>query len=134
MLKKLALSVAGLVAMAGFAHAVQTKLGDVNMKLSGYGTLVGEAIDQTNQSGLDSVVGAIDTSITGAAWIDSDAEEIGAGAALDIDYATNLNSMLNDAGSTTILNQAWIYFDSPLGRLQVGQQDGAARVLGLRPP
>ncbi len=133
-MKKLTLSVVSFLALTGVAHAVQTKLGDVNLKLSGYGTLVGEGIGQSNQSGLDSVVGAIDTSIIGAAWIDSDAEEFGAVVALDIDYASNFNSMLNDAGSNTILNQAWIYFDSPLGRLQVGQQDGAARVLGLRPP
>jgi len=134
MLKKLTLSVASLIATAGFAQAVQTKLGDVNLKLSGYGTLVGEVIGQSNQSGLDSVVGAIDTSLVGAGWIDSDAEEFGAVIALDIDYASNFNSSLNDAGSSTVLNQAWIYADSPVGRLQVGQQDGAARVLGLRPP
>ena len=134
MLKTLILSCASLIAMAGLADAAQTKLGDVNLKLSGYGTLVGEVIDQTNQDGLDSVAGAIDTSIVGAGWIDSDAEEFGAVVALDIDYASNFQSSLNDAGSSTILNQAFIYLDSPYGRLQVGQQDGAARVLGFRPP
>jgi len=132
--KTLLLSVASLIAMSGVANAVQTKLGDVNLKLSGYGTLVGEGIDQSNMAGLDSIAGAIDTSLVGAAWIDSDGEEFGAVIALDIDYASNFRTFLNDQGDSTILNQAWIYADSPYGRLQVGQQDGAARVLGLRPP
>jgi predicted porin len=135
MSKTLLSSVACIVAMAGTASAAQTKLGDVDLKLSGYATLVGEVIDQSNMTGLDSVVGAIDTSLVGAAWVDGDdGNEYGAVVALDVDYATNFDSSLNDAGDSTILNEAWIYADTAWGRLQVGQQDGVARVLGLRPP
>jgi hypothetical protein len=119
----------------GLAHAAQTKMGDVNLKLSGYATLVGEGIDQTNMSGLDSAVGAIDTSLVGAFWIDGDdGIEVGGVIALDVDYATNFDSSLNDQGDSTVLNEAWIYADTPYGRLQVGQQDGVARVLGMKPP
>ena len=134
MLKALTVTVAGVLAMSGFAHAAQTKVGDVNLKLSGYGTLVGEVIDQTNMDGLDSVVGAIDTSLVGAFWIDSDALEFGGVVALDVDYATNFESSINDQGASTILNEAWLYADTPWGRLQAGQQDGVARVMGMRPP
>jgi predicted porin len=97
---------------------------------------VGEGIDQTNMDGLDSAVGAVDTSLVGAFWIDSteDAIEFGGVIALDIDYASNFESSLNDQGSSTVLNEAWIYADSPWGRLQLGQQDGVARVMGMRPP
>lgn len=134
MFKAVTLSVATIIAMTGLACAAQTKLGDVNLKLSGYGTLVGQGIDQTNMDGLDTAVGAIDTSLVGAFWIDSDALEVGGVVALDVDYASNFNSSLNDAGSSSILNEAWLYADTPWGRLQVGQQDGAARVMGMRPP
>ncbi|MBI1210259.1 MAG: porin [Alphaproteobacteria bacterium] len=134
MFKAVMLSVASVIAMAGVAYAAQTKVGDVNLKLSGYGTLVGEALDQSNMDGLDSVVGAIDTSLVGAFWIDSDGLEVGGVVALDVDYATNFESSLNDQGSSTILNEAWLYADTPWGRLQVGQQDGVARVMGMRPP
>jgi len=130
MSKALMFGVVGSIALASSAQAAQTHFGELNLKLSGYGTLVGAVVDQSNQAGLDNAVGAI----VGSAWIDSDAEEYGAVVALDIDYASNFNSSLNDAGSSTILNQAWIYMDSPYGRLEVGQEDGAARVLGVHPP
>jgi outer membrane protein OmpU len=135
MYKTLMFSVASAIAMSGFAVAAQTKVGDVHLKLSGYGTLVGEGIDQSNMDGLDDVVGAIDTSLVGAFWIDSDdGMEFGGVIALDLDYATNFENSLNDAGDTTILNEAWIYADTKWGRLQAGQQDGVARIMGLRPP
>jgi outer membrane protein OmpU len=134
MSKVLTLSVAGLIAMSGIASAGQTKFGDFNLKLSGSATLVGEAIDQTSMNGLDSIAGAVDTSLVGAAWIDSDALEFGGVVALDLDYASNFEDFLNDQGSSAILNEAWLYADSPWGRLQVGQMDGVARVMGIRPP
>jgi outer membrane protein OmpU len=135
MIKALSFSAAIVLALSGVAYGAQTKLGDVNLKLSGYATLVGEGIDQTNMDGLDAAAGAVDTSLVGAFWIDSeDGIEFGGVVALDVDYASNFESSLNDQGSSSVLNEAWIYADSPWGRLQAGQQDGVARVMGMRPP
>ena len=134
MFRALSLSVASAIALSGVAYAVETKVGDINLKLSGSATLVGEYIDQTDMNGLDSGVGAVDTSLVGAFWIDSDAIEFGGVVALDLDYATNFEDFLNDQGSSTILNEAWLYADSPWGRLQVGQMDGVARAMGMRTP
>lgn len=134
MLRASLLGIASAFAMFTTAVAAETKVGDINLKLTGSATLVGEAIDQTDMNGLDSVAGAVDTSLVGAFWIDSDVLEFGGVVALDLDYASNFEDFLNDQGSSAILNEAWIYGDTPWGRLQAGQMDGVARVMGMRPP
>lgn len=130
----LLLSAASLLAAS--ASAAQAEgLDSVILKLNGHVSAIGAVVDQTNQSGLDQGVLAIDSGFYGSASLPIDGVgEIGMRAALDIDYATNFDSFLNDAGASNILEEAWIYWDSDLGRVQMGLQDGAADILGLGVP
>jgi hypothetical protein len=85
--------------------------------------------------GLDSAVLAIDSGFFGSASLPVDGVgEFGVRGALDLDYASNFDSFLNDAGQSNVLRELWAYWDSDIGRIQLGMQDGAADILGLGVP
>lgn len=107
----------------------------IKFNVGGHVSMVGAVVDQSNMDGLDQGVLAIDSGFYGSAALPLDGiGEIGAKLGLDLDYASNFNDVLNDAGSSDILEEAWIYWDSRYGRFQMGLQDGAADILGLGVP
>lgn len=107
----------------------------VILRLNGHLSAVAAVVDQSNLDGLDEGVLAIDSGLSGSLSMPLEGGgEIGARTALDIDYASNFDSFLNDAGASNVLEEAWIYWDSSFGRLQMGLQDGAADILGLSVP
>lgn len=107
----------------------------VILKLNGHISAVGAYVDQSNMDGLDQGVLAVDSGFNGSASLPLEGGgEIGGRISFDIDYATNFDSFLNDAGASNIMEELWLYWDSDLGRLQAGLQDGAADILGLGVP
>ena len=118
-------------ALPAFAEGADT----VILRLNGHVSVVGAVIDQSNMDGLDEAALAVDSGLFGSLSMPLDGGgEIGARAAIDVDYATNFDSFLNDAGASNILEEAWVYWDSRIGRFQMGLQDGAADILGLAVP
>src|SRR5262245_36789373 len=109
----------------GLAHA--DDFDRLQLRLNGHANVVGAYVDQTNQDGLDDIVLAVDTGLFGAAVLPLDGGgEIGGRIALDLDYASNFDSFLNDAGSADVLEELWLYWEGRLGRIQLGLSDGAA--------
>lgn len=107
----------------------------VILRLNGHASVVGAYVDQSNMDGLDQGVLAVDTGLFGTAVLPLEGGgEVGGRIALDLDYASNFDSFLNDAGSSNVLEEAWLYWEGRLGRIQLGLMDGAADVLGLTPP
>ncbi len=128
------IAAAALTLSVGLAHA-QDALDRVILKLNGHATGVVAGIDQSVMGELDQMAFAIDTGLYGSAILPLDGGgEIGARIALDVDYATNFDSFLNDAGASNILEEAWLYWDGRYGRIQAGLMDGAADVLGMTVP
>ncbi len=128
----------GAVAAALFATVAVAQAGDFDrliLRLNGHVTGVGAVVDQSTMGDLDQIVGAVDTGLLGSVVLPLDGGgEIGARVALDLDYSTHVDTFLNDAGRSDVLEEAWLYWDSRLGRLQMGLMDGAADVLGVTPP
>ena len=116
-------------------QAIASGDGSLVLKINGHVSSVLATIDQSNMDGLDTTALAIDSGLYASASkrLD-DGNQIGARVALDLDYATNFDAVLNDAGSTDILEEAWLYWDSRMGRFQMGLQDGAADILALSVP
>lgn len=109
--------------------------GSLVLKLNGHVSTVLATIDQSNMDGLDQTALAIDSGLYASASKRLDGGgEIGARIALDLDYATNFDTVLNDAGASDILEEAWLFWDTRIGRFQAGLQDGAADVLALGVP
>lgn len=107
----------------------------LKLRLNGSVSLVGAYVDQTNQAGLDEVVLAVDAGLFGSAILPLDGGDvIGARMALDLDYATNFDSFINDAGSSNVLGELWAFWEGDFGRVQLGLSDGAADILGLVVP
>jgi hypothetical protein len=105
------------------------------LRVNGHITGVGAVIDQSLMGELDDAAFAVDTGLFGSAILPLDGGgEIGARVALDVDYASNFDSFLNDAGASNVLEEAWLYWDGRYGRLQVGLMDGAADVIGVTVP
>lgn len=124
---------AASVLSAGLAHA--DALERLQLRLNGHASFVGAYVDQTNMDGLDEAVLAIDTGLYGSAVLPLDGGgEIGGRVAVDLDYATNFDSFLNDAGSSDVVEELWLYWEGRLGRVQAGLMDGAADVLGYGVP
>ncbi len=127
------LSVLVFAASAGLAHA--DALDRLDLRLNGHASVVGAYVDQSNMDGLDEGVLAVDTGLFGSAVLPLDGGgEIGGRIALDLDYATNFDSVLNDAGASDVLEELWAYWDGRLGRLQLGLVDGAADIMGFGTP
>jgi hypothetical protein len=107
----------------------------VVLKINGHVSAVGAYIDQSQMGELDRAALAIDSGlfVSLSSRLDGGGE-VGARVAFDLDYATNFDAVLNDAGATDVLEEAWIFWDSRLGRLQLGLQDGAADILSLGVP
>jgi hypothetical protein len=130
--------VLGVAAAALFATVAVAQADDFDrliLRLNGHITGVGAVVDQSTMGDLDEIVGAVDTGLLGSVILPLDGGgEIGARVALDLDYSTHVDTFLNDAGRSDILEEAWLYWDSRLGRLQMGLMDGAADVLGVTPP
>lgn len=128
-----AASVVALMLSAGMAHA--DALDRLDLRLNGHVSLVGAYIDQSTMTGLDHVALAADTGLYGTAVLPLDGgSQLGARISVDLDYATNFDSFLNDAGSSDILEELWLYWEGGVGRIQLGLQDGAADILGLTVP
>jgi hypothetical protein len=126
---------AALLASSSVASAAETNMGPVILKLNGQVSLIGAGVTQSNMDGLDSAVLAIDSGFFGSASLPVDGVgEFGARVAFDLDYASNFDSFLNDAGSSNVMRELWAYWDSDVGRIQMGLQDGAADILGLGVP
>jgi hypothetical protein len=124
---------AASVLNAGLAHA--DALDRVQLRLNGHASFVGAYVDQSNMDGLDEGVLAIDTGLYGSAVLPLDGGgEVGGRVAVDLDYATNFDSFLNDAGSSDVVEELWLYWEGRLGRVQLGLMDGAADVLGYSVP
>lgn len=124
---------ATLIVSAGLAQA--DDLDRLDLRLHGYASVVGAYVDQSNMDGLDEGVLAVDTGLFGTAVLPLDGGgEIGGRIALDLDYATNFDSFLNDAGSSNVLEELWLYWEGRLGRVQLGLVDGAADILGYGVP
>jgi hypothetical protein len=105
------------------------------LRVNGHITGVGANVDQSLMGDLDEWVGAVDTGLFGSAILPLDGGgEIGGRIALDLDYSTHVDTFLNDAGRSDILEELWLYWDSRFGRVQLGLMDGAADVLGLTVP
>lgn len=105
------------------------------LKLNGHVTGVGAYVDQSEMGDLDEWVGAVDTGLFGSAILPLDGGgEIGGRIALDLDYSSHVDTFLNDAGRSDILEELWLYWEGRYGRVQMGLMDGAADVLGLTPP
>lgn len=120
-------------ASASFAHA--DALDRLDLRLNGHASFVGAYIDQSNQDGLDEAALAVDTGLFGSASLPLDGgDEIGGRIALDLDYATNFDSTLNDAGASDILEELWAYWEGDFGRFQFGLVDGAADIMGFGTP
>ncbi len=129
------LSVAAAALVLTTAAQAEDGLDRLILKLNGHVTGVGAVVDQSTMGDLDSVVGAVDTGLFGSAILPlNGGGEIGARVALDLDYSTHIDSFLNDAGRGDVLDEAWLYWDSRFGRLQLGLMDGAADVLGVTVP
>lgn len=127
------LAVVALVASCGLARA--DAFDRLQLRLNGSASVVGAYVDQSNMDGLDQGVFAVDTSLLGSAVLPLDGGgEIGGRAAFGFDYASNFDSMLNDAGSTNVLDELWLYGEFNFGRLQVGLVDGIADIMGLGVP
>ena len=125
---------AAVALSAGLAHADET-FDRLQLRLNGHANVVGAYVDQTNQDGLDEGVLAVDTGLFGSAILPLDGGgEVGGRIALDLDYASNFDSFLNDAGSADVLEELWFYWEDKFGRLQFGLVDGAADVLGFGVP
>jgi hypothetical protein len=125
---------AALVFGTGLARA-EDAFDRIILKLNGHITGVGAGIDQSLMGDLDRAAFAIDTGLLGSAILPLDGGgEIGGRIALDVDYATNFDSFLNDAGASNVLEEAWLYWDGKYGRLQAGMMDGAADILGMPVP
>lgn len=138
MTQAFALRAAGICAAAlivGSAVAQADDLDRLQLRLNGHAAFVGAYVDQTNMDGLDQGVLAVDTGLFGSAVLPLDGGgEIGGRIALDLDYASNFDTFLNDAGSSNILEELWLYYEGDLGRLQAGLVDGAADIMGISPP
>lgn len=105
------------------------------LRVNGHITGVGASVDQSLMGDLDQWVGAVDTGLFGSAVLPLDGGgEIGGRIALDLDYSTHVDTFLNDAGRSDVLEELWLYWDSRFGRVQLGLMDGAADVLGLTVP
>ncbi len=130
--------VLGVAAAALFATVAVAQADDFDrliLRLNGHITGVGAVVDQSTMGDLDEFIGAADTGLLGSVILPLDGGgEIGGRVALDLDYSTHVDTFLNDAGRSDILEEAWLYWDSRLGRLQMGLMDGAADVLGVTPP
>lgn len=125
----------GLALTASSAPASAEDFDNVVFKLNGHISAVGAWVDQSNMDGLDEGVLAIDSGLYGSVSMPLDGGgQIGARAAIDVDYATNFDSFLNDAGASNILEEAWFYWDASFGRIQFGLQDGAADIMGMGIP
>ena len=131
-----AISFVAALSIAATATAASADATDrVILKLNGHISAVGAYVDQSNMDGLDQGVLAVDSGFNGSASLPLEGGgEIGGRISFDIDYATNFDSFLNDAGASNIMEELWLYWDSDLGRLQAGLQDGAADILGLGVP
>lgn len=138
MTQAFALRAAAISAAALLVGSLSAKADDfdrLELRLNGHASVVGAYVDQTNMDGLDHAVLAIDTGLFGSAVLPLDGGgEIGGRIALDLDYASNFDTFLNDAGSSNVLEELWLYWEGRLGRVQAGLVDGAADVLGLSPP
>jgi hypothetical protein len=137
MVRSIAISLMAATSLVplSLATAAETNMGPVILKLNGSVSAIGAAVTQSNMDGLDSAVLAIDSGFFGSASLPVDGVgEFGVRAALDLDYASNFNSFLNDAGQSNVLRELWAYWDSDIGRIQLGMQDGAADILGLGVP
>jgi outer membrane protein OmpU len=107
----------------------------LQLRLNGSASVVGAAVDQSNLDGLDEAVFAIDASLLGSAVLPLEGGgEIGGRVAFGVDYASNFDSMVNDAGSTNLLDELWLYGEFNFGRLQAGLVDGVADIMGLGVP
>ena len=131
--------VSALSAMLCTALAVPQALasddGSLVLKLNGHVSTVLATIDQSNMDGLDQAALAIDSGLYASLSTRlNGGGELGGRVALDLDYATNFDAVLNDAGATDILEEAWLFWDSRYGRFQMGLQDGAADILALSVP
>jgi hypothetical protein len=116
------------------AHA-QDALERLQLRLNGHASVVGAYVDQTNQDGLDDGVLAVDTGLFGSAVLPLDGGgELGGRIALDLDYASNFDAVLNDSGSADVVEELWLYWEDRFGRVQLGLTDGAADILGLGVP
>ena len=116
-------------------HARADDFDRLQLRLNGHASVVGAYVDQTNMSGLDEGVLAVDTGLNGTAILPLDGGgEIGGRVAFDLDYATSFDAFLNDAGSSDVLEELWGYWEGRLGRVQVGLMDGAADILGYGVP
>ncbi|NOT41415.1 MAG: porin, partial [Alphaproteobacteria bacterium] len=133
MLRVLKVAAAALIATTAIAQA--DTFDRLILRLNGHITGVGAVVDQSTTGDLDEFVGAVDTGLLGSAVLPLDGGgEIGVRVALDLDYSTHVDTFLNDAGRSDILEEAWLYWEGRLGRVQMGLMDGAADVLGLTPP
>jgi hypothetical protein len=107
----------------------------LQLRLNGHANVIGAYVDQSNQDGLDDGVLAVDTGLFGSAVLPLDGGgEIGGRIALDLDYASNFDSFLNDAGSANVLEELWLFWEGKYGRVQAGLADGAADIVGLAVP
>ncbi len=127
------LAVAALAASCGLARA--DTFDRLELRLNGHASVVGAYVDQSNMDGLDQGVFAVDTALLGSASLPLDGGgEIGGRVAFDLDYASNFDSFLNDAGASNVLDELWLYWEGNFGRLQFGLDDGAARIMGVGMP
>ncbi len=136
MTRRTAIALAAAFSIVASASGATADVTDrIILKLNGHVSAIGAYVDQSNMDGLDEGVLAIDSGLYGSVSLPLDGGgEIGARVAFDLDYATNFDSFLNDAGASNILEEAWLYWDSDLGRIQAGLQDGAADILSLGMP
>lgn len=124
---------AAVALSTGLSHAED--LERLQLRLNGHANVVGAYVDQSNLDGLDEGVLAVDTGLFGSAILPLDGGgEIGGRIALDLDYASNFDSFLNDAGSADVLEELWFYWEGGFGRLQAGLVDGAADIVGFGVP
>ena len=129
------LAFAALVAAATAGVAQADTFDRLKLRLNGQASVVGAYVDQSNLDGLDQGVFAVDSNLFGSASLPLDGgDEIGARVAFGVDYASNFDAMLNDAGSKNLMDEFWLYWEGRFGRVQIGLDDGAARIMGLRPP
>lgn len=130
------MTAASFVALALTAGAAGADdLDRLKLRLNGHVSLVGAYVDQSTMTGLDEVALAVDTGLYGTAVLPLDGgSQIGARIAVDVDYATNFDSFLNDAGSSDVVEELWLYWEGGIGRIQLGLMDGAADILGQTVP
>lgn len=133
MLRMLSVATAALLATTAIVRA--DAFDRLILKLNGNVTGVGAVVDQSTMGDLDEFVGAVDTGLLGSAILPLDGgDEIGVRVALDLDYSTHVDTFLNDAGRSDVLEELWFYWEGSHGRFQLGLMDGAADVLGVSPP